>query len=391
MKRVTLFSLRMLVLLVFSSSSFATTLLDEDFVIDDGGFVSASDVDTQPWVYNAGPGNWSVNGNESNSNDFHVSSTLTSPTVLVDGPVVVNFEHLYSFERYAAGGLGDLCWDAGRVYVSINGGAFTRVALSDFLNNGYTGVTYHWGGLDDFDGGEAFCGNSSDGVPPFADYTNEDGPIPSNEPVNLVVGNFELDLNAGDSLAVQFFGHWDPTVKADDPNWLINYVSIESEPIEVAIDIKFCSDPNAFNCRKKGVLPVTIFGWEIESVNYIDPTSLQLCRADDLDDCTGAPRDWSFADRGDPNSDLGAAMCYMFDLGEGVFEEQDYLYPDGLLDLDVAFEAGDVQALLGDFCNGEKNGVSVPLVLKGSMLEGTTIFSVPIFNLGIDQLLKVNK
>lgn len=136
---------------------------------------------------------------------------------------------------------------------------------------------------------------------------------------------------------------------------------------------------------------MTIFGWEIESVNYIDPTSLQLCRADDLDDCTGAPRDWSFADRGDPNSDLGAAMCYMLDLGEGVFEEQDYLYPDGLLDLDVAFEAGDVQALLGDFCNGEKNGVSVPLVLKGSMLEGTTIFSVPIFNLGIDQLLKVNK
>ena len=274
MKRVTLFSVRLLVLLVFSSSSFATTILFEDFETDDGGFISANDLNTQPWVYNAGPGNWSVNGSESNSSDFHVSSTLTSPTVLVDGPVVVNFEHLYSFEKYSAGWFAGFCWDAGRVYVSINGGDFTRVALSDFLNNGYTGVAHHWNGMDNFDGGDAFCGNSPNGEPPFEDFIIEDDievPVPSDAlPPSLVVGTFELDLNAGDSLAVQFFGHWDRTAKADDPNWLINHVSINTAPIEVATDIKPGSDPNSINLKSKGKIPVAVLTTDTFDATQID-------------------------------------------------------------------------------------------------------------------------
>ena len=277
MKRILLFSAPMLVLLFFASSSFATTLLDENFETDDGGFVSASDVNTQPWVYNAGLGNWSVNGNESDSNDFHVSSTLTSPTMFVDGPVVVNFEHLYSFERYSTGDPDGFCWDAGAVFVSINGGAFTRVALGDFLNNGYPGVAYHWGGLDPFDGGEAFCGNSPNGEPPFVDYI--DGVlIPSDAPPpSPVVSTFELDLVAGDSLAVQFFGHWDPAVKADDPNWLVNYVSIESASIEVAIDIKPGSDPNSVNLESKGKIPVAILTTDtFFAFNEVNPLSVKF-------------------------------------------------------------------------------------------------------------------
>ena len=73
----------------------------------------------------------------------------------------------------------------------------------------------------------------------------------------------------------------------------------------IAIDIKFCSDPNAFNCKKKGVLPVTIFGTEDFDLQSLDSSSMRLC-PEGFAACTGAPRDWSFADRGDPTSDIGA-------------------------------------------------------------------------------------
>ena len=160
--------------------------------------------------------------------------------------------------------------------------------------------------------------------------------------------------------------------------------------IQVDIDIKFCSDPNAFNCKKKGVLPVTIFGTVDFNVEDIDISSLQLC-TEDLSSCTNAPRNWSVADRGDPTSDLGAAMCAIIEVEEGIFEEQDYLNQDGFLDLDAAFEASEVQDMLGTFCSDVKGASSEPLIITGTTLDGTMIFSVPVPNVGTDQLWKVNK
>jgi len=160
--------------------------------------------------------------------------------------------------------------------------------------------------------------------------------------------------------------------------------------IEVAIDIKFCSDPNAFNCKKKGVLPVTIFGTDDFDVSDIDPSSLRLC-LEDLSACTNGPTDWSLADRGDPLSDIGAAMCAVVEIDDGVFEEQDYLTQDGLLDLDAAFDAKEIQDVLGDFCGAGKDVVSGALVIIGSTEDGADIFSVPVDSLGVDQLLKVNR
>lgn len=161
--------------------------------------------------------------------------------------------------------------------------------------------------------------------------------------------------------------------------------------LQVAIDIKFCSDPNAFNCKKKGVLPVTIFGTLEFDVESIDISSLQLCTADLLG-CTNAPRDWSVADRGDPTLDLGAAMCAIEEVEDGIFEEQDYtLNQDGFLDLDAAFDAREVQDMLGTFCSDEKGASSDPLVITGTTMDGVTIFSVPVPNVGTDQLWKANK
>jgi len=157
--------------------------------------------------------------------------------------------------------------------------------------------------------------------------------------------------------------------------------------IEVAIDIKFCSDPNAFNCNKKGVLPVTIFGTETFDVADIDIATLRLC-TEDLLVCTEAPRTYSIADRGDPNTDLGAAMC---SINPETGAEEDFLNLDGYLDLDAAFEASEVQAMLGDFCGADKRTISDTLVIIGSTLDGTPINSVPVGNLGTDQLLKQNK
>lgn len=161
--------------------------------------------------------------------------------------------------------------------------------------------------------------------------------------------------------------------------------TIEESLIEVAIDIKFCSDPNAFNCKKKGVLPVTIFGTETFLVSSIDPSTLKLCLFD-LTTCTNAPKNWSIADRGDPTTDLGAAQCAIVDL-----VEMDYLNQDTWPDLDAAFEASEVKTILGAFCSQPKNTDSETLYLVGSTFGGTEIFSLPLDDSGIDQLVKKNK
>jgi hypothetical protein len=157
--------------------------------------------------------------------------------------------------------------------------------------------------------------------------------------------------------------------------------------ISVDIDIKFCSDPNAFNCRKKGVLPVTIFGTADFDVADIDPTTLQLCLADDLSTCTGFPKDWSYADRGDPTSDIGASQCAT-DPATGL--ELDTLNPDTFVDIDVAFYASDVQLILGgnELCGLPKNSVSQSLVIVGLTSGGTIVTSPATGGTGVDQLVK---
>lgn len=158
--------------------------------------------------------------------------------------------------------------------------------------------------------------------------------------------------------------------------------------IEVSIDIKFCSDPNAFNCKKRGVLPVTIFGTEDFLVEDINPSTLMLCTAD-LSFCTGEPRDYSYADRGDPTTDLGAAMCA---INPDTGEEEDFLKQDDFLDLDAAFEASEVKTILGDFCDDAAKGdVSEALIIIGETYDGVPIYSEPQPFSGIDRLVKVNK
>jgi hypothetical protein len=69
-----------------------------------------------------------------------------------------------------------------------------------------------------------------------------------------------------------------------------------------------------------------------------------------------------------------------------------YLHPDDLPDLDVAFEASEVQEMLATgFCDIEKNAVSGALIITGFTLDGTPITSVLLPSTGVDQLVKKNK
>ena len=139
---------------------------------------------------------------------------------------------------------------------------------------------------------------------------------------------------------------------------------------QVSVDIKFCSNPNGFNCKKKGKTPITIFGEADFNVGDIDIPTLKLCLASNTSVCTGAPLAASIADRGTP-TDVGAASCAV--------------NPDSFLDLDVAFDAQEIVALIG--CGGLSKGDTSPtLQLVGALLDGTTIVSILVDDVGIDQL-----
>ena len=50
----------------------------------------------------------------------------------------------------------------------------------------------------------------------------------------------------------------------------------------------------------------------------------------------------------------------------------------------------EVQALLGAFCASDRGTVSDALVLVGMTWDGTEVYSVPVGNAGVDQLVKKN-
>lgn len=140
----------------------------------------------------------------------------------------------------------------------------------------------------------------------------------------------------------------------------------------VDIDIKFCSNPNAFNTKKKGGFPVTIFGTDEFDVGDIDLDTLQICMDAAGTNCTPTGlKDYSFYDRGEPG-DAGTATCI-----------DDLANPDGFPDLDAVFHASDVADLIGPVSKGDVVG---PLYLVGYLNDATPITSVPVNSIGVDWL-----
>jgi autotransporter-associated beta strand protein len=127
----------------------------ENFDTNSGGFrISAPVTAETDWAYTTG--SWRSSGQASG---FGLDNTsyLLSPiyTVTQAGAVTLSFNHRFSFEAD---------YDGGAVDVSVNGGAFTRVATPSFSQNPYNGTL---GAVDhSLKNGEAYVGNST-GHPAF--------------------------------------------------------------------------------------------------------------------------------------------------------------------------------------------------------------------------------
>jgi hypothetical protein len=165
-------------------------------------------------------------------------------------------------------------------------------------------------------------------------------------------------------------------------------------PIEIDIDVKAFSNPNGFNCKKKGVLPVTIWGMSGFDVSDIDISTVALKLTDDTD--VGGPVvNFLICDRGDPEIDQGSSMgtlvadCY--DAAglpgqDGVADKEGGTL-DGFNDIDVHFDA---QTLIGNICTGASKRDIIPtngLVITGELDDGTKFISAPFPDIGIDQLI----
>lgn len=178
-------------------------MIIQDFSTGDGGYtvVNTTPAPPGPWVYSAADGQWVADGSEDACTGPY-NSALNSPAYVVPqtDEVTLSFTHRYSFE-------GDL-WDAGQVYISVNGGAFTLVPAEAFSANGYAEGNIVGTGIAN--GERAFNGNS----PGYA-TTNF---ITS----SAVLGNF----NQNDTLVVQFVGVWDECSSGSHPSWVIKHVQL---------------------------------------------------------------------------------------------------------------------------------------------------------------------
>jgi hypothetical protein len=174
-----------------------------NFNADDGGFTVASGGPVETvWTYGAtagvgGNGAWFVNGTTNQGTPSY--SILTSPalTVSTTGSATLSFDHRFSFEYDGTR------WDGGQVQMSLNGGAFTTVAL------GYTGTITGNGILS---GQQGFNGDS-------AGYAT-----PSYITSTATLGSF----TAGDSITIRFVGAWDEFATGTVPNWVVDNVSVSN-------------------------------------------------------------------------------------------------------------------------------------------------------------------
>lgn len=191
----------------------AATIHDENFDLDDGGYVVNNGGGPEgPFTYDISSGTWLANGSENLGAPS--SSGIISPTITVtqSGPVELSFSHRYSIE-------GDL-WDGAAVFVSVNGGGYSQIPSSAFSANGYNGFGLI--GNHGLLGGEGYNGDS-------AGYGS-----------GLFITSVASlgSLSAGDTVALQFIAFWDEFAKGQTPNWQIDSVQVTQavpEPTGIAL------------------------------------------------------------------------------------------------------------------------------------------------------------
>jgi hypothetical protein len=213
-------------------SSPGKVLLSQNFNGGDGGFTvtNSATAPAGPWVYTASTGKWSCNGGEGVNQGL--ASLLHSPTMTVTeaGPVVLTFNHRYSFEA------DTVRWDGGQVRLSVNGGAYTTVPASSFIANGYkTDIVI--GGNNILNNQYAFSGPS-------------DGWSAGTLIQSIVtLGTF----NPGDQLSIQFAGAWDEYTTAGNPGWEIDGLTV-NEAVFPLYTQDFVADNGGYTVANVGTL-----------------------------------------------------------------------------------------------------------------------------------------
>jgi hypothetical protein len=171
------------------------------------------------------------------------------------------------------------------------------------------------------------------------------------------------------------------------------YEAFEVEPdtcplvgvLDADIDIKFCSNPNGFNCKSGGVMPMTVFGSGSLDVTEIDLDTVMLCLADDEGTCIfeDSLEDANVEDRGNPD-DVGAAECA---INDETGEQERFLNKDLIMDLELAWNKRDVVDVLFASCRDfGKKEASPTLVFIALTFDGLEVRSTPVDSPGVDQV-----
>jgi hypothetical protein len=186
------------------------------------------------------------------------------------------------------------------------------------------------------------------------DFAVDGSPVPYGD-LTALTGTLTGTLASGDPINSDFSqggGSYTGTITLVPP-----------PPIPVDVDIKPGSCPNSWNRESKGMLPVAILGREDFDVTQIDVSSITIGRADGTGGSVGPnegpPGPHSvFEDVGTP---FEGEVCHCHE-AEG----------DGILDLSMKFKTRDVADLLPV---DDPNGAFVPLVVSGTLLDGTRFAS----------------
>jgi len=199
-------SVVILSVMMLAQNAFA---LVTEFNSNDGGYSVLNGGPVEfPWHWVAG--SWLTDGTESAGTPTY--SMLNSPifTVKQDGPLLMMFDHRYSFEDVG------FPWDGGQVRLSINGGSYITIPRANFFANGYNWIIE---GNNILTGQDGFSGDS---------LSYSQGNFITSE---LSLGTF----NAGDQLSLQFVAAWDEFAKGSVPNWEIDRIEVPQIPAPGAI------------------------------------------------------------------------------------------------------------------------------------------------------------
>jgi hypothetical protein len=178
---------------------------------------------------------------------------------------------------------------------------------------------------------------------------------PEGTPGDYTIGVENIDGTAGTAI--------DASMVMEGDCWALMGIQTE-DPCEVTelelyLDIKPGSCPNAFNRRSNGVLPVALLGEMDFDVLMVDVETLQLSRTDGVGGSV-MPIRTAYDDVATPF------------MGEPC--ECHEMMGDGWVDLTMKFRSGMLvdELMLDEFMGGDE----VPLVLSGMLLDGTPFTAV---------------